>query len=70
MILVHRDLADRRLSTRLILQVHDELLFEGPAGEREDVASIVRAAMEGAIQISVPLVVEIGSARSWDEAHG
>jgi DNA polymerase I len=70
MVRVHRDLSDRKLASRLILQVHDELLFEGPEGEKKEVERIVRVAMQQAIQIDVPLVVEIGSGRSWDEAHG
>ncbi len=70
MVRVHRDLSERRLATRLILQVHDELLLEGPEGEKEEVAQIVAKAMQEAIRINVPLVVEIGSHRSWDEAHG
>lgn len=69
MIRVDRILTDRRLRTRLILQVHDELLFEGPADEREEVVALVREAMECAVDLSVPLKVDVGSGSSWDEAH-
>ncbi len=69
MIRVDRLLAERRLATRLILQVHDELLFEGPREELESVVALVRRAMETAVEIAVPLRVDVGSGASWDEAH-
>jgi DNA polymerase I len=61
------------LAARMLLQVHDELLFEVPKAEAEATARIVRTVMEGACAphcaLSVPLVVETGQAMSWDEAH-
>ena len=57
------------LSSRLLLQVHDELLFEAPESEAETTASVARTVMEGAAQLSVPLVVETGVGRSWADAH-
>jgi DNA polymerase-1 len=66
-------LARERLQSRMLLQVHDELLFESPEAEVEHTAEIVKGVMEGACaphcELSVPLVVETGWARSWDEAH-
>ena len=66
-------LAREGLRTRMLLQVHDELLFETPETEVEHAAKVVKAVMEGACaphcELSVPLVVETGWARSWDEAH-
>jgi DNA polymerase-1 len=66
-------LARERLHARMLLQVHDELLFEAPEAEAEDTAQTVKAVMEGACaphcELSVPLVVETGWAGSWDEAH-
>ena len=66
-------LATEKLRARMLLQVHDELLFEVPEGEVEVTAQVVRTVMEGACaphcELSVPLVVETGSAGSWDEAH-
>jgi DNA polymerase I len=66
-------LAGARLRARMLLQVHDELLFEVPEAEVEDTARVVKAVMEGACaphcELSVPLVVETGWAQSWDEAH-
>jgi DNA polymerase-1 len=57
------------LSARMLLQVHDELLFEAPEAEAERTAEVVRGVMEGAAELSVPLVAEAGIGRSWAEAH-
>ena len=66
-------LARERLHGRMLLQVHDELLFEAPETEVEHTAEVVRSVMEGACaprcELSVPLVVETGWAHSWEEAH-
>ena len=70
MIRIHRVLEARFPRSRLLLQVHDELLLEGPESERASVERIVRGAMQEAIRIDVPLVVEMGAGGSWDEAHG
>ncbi|HEY6571868.1 MAG TPA: DNA polymerase, partial [Candidatus Eisenbacteria bacterium] len=63
-------LAERGLRSRLILQVHDELLFETDESEVETLAPLVREAMEHALPLRVPLVVHEGRGRSWAEAHG
>jgi DNA polymerase I len=57
------------LKSRLILQVHDELLFESPADEAETLAGVARRVMESAATLSVPLVVETGTGKTWAEAH-
>jgi DNA polymerase-1 len=61
------------LRAKMLLQVHDELLFEVPEDEVEQTASLAKTVMEGACaprcELSVPLVVETGWARSWDAAH-
>ncbi len=66
-------LARAGLQARMLLQVHDELLFEVPADEAERTAALVKAVMEAApaprATLSVPLVVETGWATNWDEAH-
>ena len=66
-------LAQAGLKARMLLQVHDELVFEVPVKETNEVASLVKEVMEGAVgpshAISVPLVVETGSAQNWEEAH-
>ncbi|MBO1325445.1 DNA polymerase I [Acetobacter sp. TBRC 12305] len=56
-------------SARMVLQVHDELLFEADAHEAEAVAQIARTVMAGAARLSVPLVVETGIGQNWAEAH-
>ena len=57
------------LRSRLLLQVHDELLFEAPVNEAEMLAKVARRVMESAAVLSVPLVVETGAGRTWAEAH-
>ncbi|SFS34822.1 DNA polymerase I [Brevundimonas viscosa] len=58
---------------KMLLQVHDELVFEAPAGEAEAAIAVIRRVMEGAaepaVALSVPLVVEARAAGNWDEAH-
>ena len=68
MLRVRGALAEQQLASRLILQVHDELVLEVAAGEREPVETLVRAAMGSAAQLSVPLEVSVGVGRSWHEA--
>ncbi len=70
MIRVHQALAKQRLRSRLLLQVHDELLLEIPEEEREIVPALVRTEMENVYSLNVPLVVEVGIGRHWMEAKG
>ena len=58
----------RKLRTRMILQVHDELVFEVPEAERAEVGPLVREAMEGAADLTVPLVVRLGFGPNWADA--
>ncbi len=69
MINISRRLRRESLKTRMILQVHDELLFELPEAELETARKAVREEMEGAAILSAPLKVEIGHGRNWAEAH-
>ena len=62
-------LQKEKLSARLIMQVHDELVLEAPVGEKEEVMTLVKREMEEVIQLKVPLRVEIASGHNWDEAH-
>jgi DNA polymerase-1 len=57
------------LTSRLILQVHDELLFEAPDAEAEATAHIAQTTMQNAVTLSVPLTVETGIGKHWGEAH-
>ncbi len=62
-------LREANLSSRLLLQVHDELLFEAPEAEAMVLAKVAREVMQGAADLSVPLVVETGIGASWAAAH-
>jgi DNA polymerase-1 len=54
----------------MILTVHDELLFEVPKGDVEEVAAVVRDAMEHAADLALPLTVDVGIAENWRDAKG
>jgi DNA polymerase-1 len=69
MIEVYRELKRRGLKTKMIIQVHDELIFEAPLTELEQATQMVRAKMESALELKVPIRVDIGVGRSWYEAH-
>jgi DNA polymerase-1 len=69
MIAVQRWIDRERVTTKLILQVHDELVFEVPEVELERVRVEVPALMTGVAQLSVPLVADIGVGPNWDRAH-
>ncbi|MGH2952807.1 MAG: DNA polymerase I [Solirubrobacterales bacterium] len=58
-------LMDAGMETRLVLQIHDELLFEGPAGEIDDATELVRREMCGAFELDPPLAVDIGVGKDW-----
>jgi DNA polymerase-1 len=62
--------AKRRLRVHMIMQVHDELVFECHHNENEEVMALVKKEMEEVIALKVPLKVDIASGRNWDEAHG
>ena len=68
MVRVDRALREAGMESRLILQVHDELLLECPPEEAEQAAALLREAMEGAVSLSVPLVAEVHRGRNWAEA--
>ncbi len=62
-------LTDAGLNARMLLQVHDELIFEVPDAEMDKTMALVKQVMEGAAHLSVPLVVDAGTGVNWDEAH-
>lgn len=62
-------LRESGLATRLVLQIHDELLLEAPAAEVEEASRLVVRVMEGAASLLVPIVVDVGSGTNWAEAH-
>ncbi|MCO4773135.1 MAG: DNA polymerase I [Deltaproteobacteria bacterium] len=57
------------LQTQMLLQIHDELVFEAPEAEVDASVAIVRSAMESAVELEVPLVVDVGVGASWSAAH-
>ena len=69
MIRLDEELSARGLRARMLLQVHDELLFEAPEAEAEAVGALAAERMSGVAQLKVPLKVEVGKGRSWAEAH-
>jgi DNA polymerase-1 len=68
MLRVDGALREAGLRSRMLLQVHDELVFEAAAGERERLEALVREQMGGAYQLDVPLDVSVGAGRDWDAA--
>jgi DNA polymerase-1 len=69
MLLVQRALAAGGHAARMLLQVHDELVLESPPDEVEAVRRLVKSGMEGAAELAVPLVVDVGEGDTWAAAH-
>ncbi len=69
MINIHREMKKLNLKTRMILQVHDELVFDMYKEEEETVREIVATKMKDAIELSVPIVVDMNTGQTWLEAH-
>ncbi len=70
MLNIHRRIKREKLRSRMLLQVHDELVFETPADVAEADAAIVREEMIGAMKLNVPLKVDIGWGKNWQEVKG
>lgn len=69
MVNIHHELKQRKLRSKLLLQVHDELVFDAHMEEAEELKGLVRERMEGAMELAVPLVVDMGMGKNWLEAH-
>ena len=73
MIRIHAALRDRRLESKMLLQVHDELVFELPESEVERATLVITKVMADAphpaLNLSIPLKVDARAAQNWDEAH-
>jgi DNA polymerase I len=68
MIAIDRELQERKLASRMLLQVHDELIFEAPPAEVDTLCSLVKSKMESAGELQVPLLVEVGVGDNWRDA--
>jgi DNA polymerase-1 len=68
MLAIHREIGAHGLRSRMLLQVHDELLFEVAPGELDRLGQLVTSAMCGAFELTIPLEVSVGTGRSWAEA--
>ena len=69
MIKIDQKLTEQNLKTKMLLQVHDELLFEAPVDEVESAKILIKTEMENAFETKVPLLVEVGVGDNWLEAH-
>ena len=69
MIDIHREIPRLNLKSKMVLQIHDELIFEYPSDEEEELLKLVIDKMESAMKLSVPVVVDYGIGKSWYEAH-
>ncbi len=67
MINVYKELKARNLKSKIVLQVHDEMMIEAPIEEAEEVKKIIKEKMESAISLKVPLVAEVSEAENWYE---
>jgi DNA polymerase-1 len=69
MINISKELEKREMQSKMLLQVHDELVFDAHISEVEELTSLIKDKMENAIKLLVPLTVEIGKGSNWLKAH-
>jgi DNA polymerase-1 len=69
MVRIQHDIEKQKLQSRMVLTVHDELVFEAPPEEREGLEALVVDHMQNAVPLSVPLPVEVGWGPNWGAAH-
>jgi len=69
MINIYEHLEKNKLESKMLLQVHDELVFEVKKSETEEVKKIVMREMKNAIKLNVPVEVEVGTGKNWFDAH-
>jgi DNA polymerase-1 len=69
MLAIAAEIEDQKLQGKMLLQIHDELLFECPPEEVDTLSALVRRHMETVVPLDVPLVVDLGVGANWAEAH-
>jgi DNA polymerase-1 len=69
MVNIHRKMKSAKMKSALILQVHDELVFDAHKNELQELQHLVKQEMENALPLNVPVVVEMGTGNNWLEAH-
>ena len=69
MIQIYKKIKEKKFQSKLILQIHDELLFESPESEKDKIIKLVVEEMENAIKLSVPIKVDYNFGSNWYEAH-
>jgi DNA polymerase-1 len=69
MVRIHRALKEKRMKCRMLIQVHDELVFELPESELETASKLIREGMETAMSLKVPIVADLDIGSNWAEAH-
>ena len=69
MIVIQKRLENEKWQSKMLLQVHDELVFDVPISELEEIKKMVKSEMENAFSLDLPLVVDIGIGNNWLEAH-
>jgi DNA polymerase-1 len=67
MVKVYRHLKERKLKTKMLLQIHDELIFDVPEEEVDEAVELIKNDMENAISLKVPLVVDFKKGYTWEE---
>ena len=65
MIKVYQEIRKRNLKSKIVLQVHDEMMIEAPEEEKEEIKEILKQSMENAITLNVPLIADISEAKNW-----
>ena len=69
MIQIYDELERNKMKSKMVLQIHDELLFEYPVEEKDILVSMVKSSMENAMKLKVPVIIDYGFGKNWYEAH-
>jgi len=69
MINIHKELQKRKIKTKMVLQVHDELLFDAHKDEVDELKPVIKKLMESALPLNVPVIVDVGTGNNWLDAH-